>query len=82
MYTISNQTTKPFKVKLELNGVCTTMEVDTGVSVSTMGNLFRKGQILIFIGTVPVNIFSECHYPEQAHLAQCINLYILGREIQ
>ena len=34
MYTIRNRTTKPFEVKLELNGVGTPMEVDTGASVS------------------------------------------------
>ena len=34
MYTISNRTTKPFKVTLKVNGDDTTMEVDTGAWVS------------------------------------------------
>ena len=42
MYTISNRAAKPFEVKLKLNGVCTTMEVDTGASVSIISeDLFK-----------------------------------------
>ena len=45
MYTIRNRTTKPFEVKLELNGVGTTMEVDTGASVSIVSeNRFKMLQ--------------------------------------
>ena len=43
MYTIRNRKTKPLIVNVELNGVSTSMEVDTGASVSIVSEqLFKK----------------------------------------